>query len=53
MPSPLNGFTLPAASPTTRYVGPAFGPTLPPIGMRPLVARHSGLSGSISQRSAI
>ena len=36
MPSPLNGFTLPAASPTTRKLGPALGPTDPPIGMRPL-----------------
>ena len=52
MPSPLNGLTLPAASPMTRYVGPAFGPTEPPIGMRPLVALHSGWSVSISHRSA-
>ena len=45
MPSPLNGLTAPAASPTTRKVGPALGPTLPPIGMRPLVGRHSGSVG--------
>ena len=29
MPSPLNGLTTPAASPTTRNVGPVFGPTEP------------------------
>ena len=53
MPSPLNGLTLPAASPITRWVGPAFGPTDPPIGIRPLTGRPVGFGASISQRSAI
>ena len=41
MPSPLNGLTVPAASPTTRWVGPTLGPTEPPMGSRPLVGRPS------------
>ena len=53
MPSPLNGLTDPAASPTTRYVGPCFGPTEPPMGMPP-ADRTGGraAAASISQRSA-
>src|SRR4051812_26114383 len=35
MPSPLNGLMSPPASPTTRNVGPDFGPTEPAIGRRP------------------
>ena len=35
MPAPVNGLATPAASPTTRNVGPAVGCTDPPIGTRP------------------
>ena len=49
MPSPLNGFTVPAASPTTSHVGPALGPTDPPIGSRPLVGLPQPEAGSSSQ----
>ncbi len=49
MPSPLKGLTEPAASPTTRKVGPALGPTEPAMGRRPPVGAPSWLSGLISQ----
>src|SRR4051794_32522031 len=49
MPSPLNGFTVPAASPTTSQVGPALGPTEPPIGSRPLVGLPHTSAGDSSQ----
>ena len=49
MPSPLNGLTVPAASPTTSHVGPAFGPTDPPIGRRPLVGLPHPFDGDSSQ----
>src|SRR3954469_1028753 len=41
MPSPLNGLMAPDASPTTRNVGPDFGPTEPAIGRRPPVGSPS------------
>ena len=43
MPSPLNGFTEPAASPTTSHVGPMLGVTDPPVGSFPPVGGpHDG-----------
>src|ERR1700712_4747567 len=47
MPSPLNGLIDPPASPTTRYVGPAWGPTEPPVGSRPPVGGPHDVSGEI------
>jgi hypothetical protein len=49
MPSPLKGLTVPAASPTTSHVGPALGPTDPPIGSRPLVGLPHTASGAKPQ----
>src|SRR6188472_2724111 len=51
MPSPLNGLTDPAASPTTRYVGPTRGSTEPPVGRRPPVGGPVAVSGEIPHRS--
>ena len=52
-PSPLNGLAAPAASPTTRNVGPIFGPTEPPNGTRKRVGALSCSPGSSCQRSAM
>ena len=51
MPSPLNGLTDPAASPTTTQVGPTFGPTEPPVGSLPPVGGPHDVSGEIPHRS--
>src|SRR5262249_28623953 len=50
MPSPLNGFTDPAASPTTTHVGPMFGRTEPPVGSFPPVGAPHDVSGEMPQR---
>src|SRR5262245_8910425 len=49
MPSPLNGLTEPAASPTTRNVGPTRGVTDPPVGRRPPVGAQVAVSGEMPQ----
>src|SRR3954451_6166327 len=49
IPSPLNGLTQPAASPTTRYVGPTRGCTDAPVGSRPPVGAQVAVSGEIPQ----
>ena len=51
MPSPLNGFTDPAASPTTSHVGPMFGATEPPVGSFPPVGAPHDVSGEMPQRA--
>ena len=51
MPSPLNGLTDPAASPTTSQPGPALGPTEPAMGSRPPVGRPPWLPGASPQWS--
>src|SRR5260221_11650806 len=51
MPSPLNGLIAPAASPTTRYVGPACGPTESTIGRRPPVAGPQDVAGEMPHDS--
>src|SRR3954468_20703806 len=51
MPSPLNGFTEPAASPTTNHVGPMFGVTEPPVGSFPPVGGPHDVSGVMPQRA--
>src|SRR5581483_10029161 len=51
MPSPLNGFTEPAASPTTTQVGPTLGTTEPPVGSFPPVGGPQAVAGEIPQRS--
>ena len=51
MPSPLNGFTEPAASPTTNQVGPMFGVTEPPVGSFPPVGGPHDDSGEMPQRA--
>ena len=50
MPSPLNGFTEPAASPTTSQVGPTLGADDPPVGSIPPVGAPHDVSGEMSQR---
>src|SRR6266581_3475097 len=50
MPSPLKGLTEPAASPTTRYVGPTRGVTDPPVGRRPPVGAPVAVSREIPHR---
>src|SRR5262245_48576618 len=50
MPSPLNGFTDPAASPTTSHVGPTFGEADPPVGSIPPVGAPHAVSGEIPHR---
>src|SRR5947208_13903798 len=47
MPSPLKGLMAPPASPVTRYVGPARGPTERPMGRRPPVAGPHDVSGEM------
>jgi len=49
MPSPLNGLTVPAASPTITQLGPTFGVTEPPIGSRPPVGSQVAVSGEMPQ----
>ena len=51
MPSPLNGFTNPAASPATTNVGPTRGVTDPPVGRRPPVGAPVAVSGERPQRA--
>src|SRR5687767_11196159 len=51
MPSPLNGLMAPPASPVTRYVGPACGPTDSAIGSRPPVAGPHDVSGRMPHDS--
>ena len=51
MPSPLNGFTDPAASPTTSHVGPMLGVTEPPVGSLPPVGAPHDVSGEMPQRA--
>src|SRR6185503_9011394 len=51
MPSPLNGFTLPAASPATTKLGPTAGCTDVPVGSLPPVGAHVAVSGPIPQRA--
>ena len=51
MPSPLNGFTEPAASPTTSQVGPTFGFTEPPVGSLPPVGGPHEVSGEMPHRA--
>src|SRR4051812_37964377 len=51
MPSPLNGFTKPAASPATMNVGPTRGCTDPPVGRRPPVGGPVAVSGDSPQRA--
>ena len=52
MPSPLNGFTKPAASPVTTKVGPTRGRTDPPVGRRPPVGAQVS-AGELAQFLAI
>ena len=42
MPSPLSGFTQPAASPTSAQFGPATPETAPPIGSSADAAARTG-----------
>ena len=51
MPSPLNGLTEPAASPTTSHVGPMLGATDPPVGSLPPVGGPHDVSGEMPQRA--
>src|SRR3954453_19257221 len=51
MPSPLNGFTNPAASPVTTNVGPTRGVTDPPVGNRPPVGGPHDVSGVMPHRA--
>src|SRR6059058_2863198 len=50
MPSPLNGFTVPAASPTTSQVGPTCGTTDAPVGSLPPVGAPVAVSGEMPHR---
>src|SRR5688500_13190866 len=51
MPSPLKGLMAPAASPVTRNVGPACGPTENDMGRRPPVGGPHDVSGRIPHDS--
>ncbi len=51
MPSPLNGLTAPAASPTVHHVGPTFGNTDRPVGSLPPVGGPHDVSGPIPHRA--
>src|SRR5437763_10533811 len=51
MPSPLNGLTEPAASPTTNHVGPMLGVTDPPVGSFPPVGGPHDVAGEIPHRA--
>src|SRR5947209_19958163 len=51
MPSPLNGLTVPAASPTTSHVGPTCGTTDAPVGSLPPVGAPVAVSGAMPQRA--
>src|SRR5882757_796543 len=48
MPSPLNGLTAPAASPTDNQPGPTGGCTESPVGSFPPVGAPHDVSGEIS-----
>ena len=49
MPSPLNGFMAPDASPTSTQLGPTTGPTENAIGSLPPLGFVMAVSGEISQ----
>src|SRR3954452_413120 len=50
MPSPLNGFTDPSASPAVSHVGPTEGLTEKPVGSFPPVGAPQEVSREIPQR---
>ena len=52
IPWPLNGLAIPAASPTTRNVGPILGRIEPPSGVRQRCGSTRRSSGSNCQRAA-
>ena len=49
IPSPLNGFTPPAASPTWIHAGPTAGFTEKPVGSLPPVGAPQAVSGEMPQ----
>src|ERR1700678_4108740 len=51
MPSPLNGFPVPAASPIVSVLGPLRGPSASPIGRRPPVGGPQQVSSLRPQAS--